>query len=399
MPYICLATSQIPSGVLQITDLTPNTSQRNSSIDPPGQTGYVRRVENDPVRVSRASSSGINNALSRGLAAYLAARVEPSGTQQASATVTLASVSAEDTVTIAGVVFTAKNGTAVTANQEFNMNSTDINDASSLVSAINHANAQTLITTALGTGAIAAANGGTAVVTLTLSTKGTGANIAAATLESSNGTRLAVSGARLALTVEIPTSAGYKNAADAIIARLDAGQALTLSDINTAISGSTKLGTTELTNANGAASVGTVEEVLGILAGRGFVLEAGEELFTTASTNPVWVGSTLKGSFSQTVLVSGSQWTNGEWRSVTLGGDEVEVEYKPIRYIVDSSALNISIEEGQLSVLSSGRVTLFPDSDLLGFIPSHSQKAANHVAETTPARIITVFDDSGNVLV
>ena len=46
MPYIVMKRSDIPDGVLQITDLTPNTSLRNSIYDPAGRTGYRRAFEN-----------------------------------------------------------------------------------------------------------------------------------------------------------------------------------------------------------------------------------------------------------------------------------------------------------------------------------------------------------------
>ena len=45
--YICMKRTDIPNGVLQITDLQPNVSQRNGSIDPPGQTKYINRLQND----------------------------------------------------------------------------------------------------------------------------------------------------------------------------------------------------------------------------------------------------------------------------------------------------------------------------------------------------------------
>ena len=44
MPYILMVRSDIPDGTFFVGDLTPNTSQRNGSIDPPGQTLYVNRV-------------------------------------------------------------------------------------------------------------------------------------------------------------------------------------------------------------------------------------------------------------------------------------------------------------------------------------------------------------------
>jgi len=41
LAYICLRRNDIPQGSLQITDLKPNTSQRNLIYDGVGQTGYV----------------------------------------------------------------------------------------------------------------------------------------------------------------------------------------------------------------------------------------------------------------------------------------------------------------------------------------------------------------------
>lgn len=105
----------------------------------------------------------------------------------ATGTVTCASVSAADTVTINGVVFTAVNGGTPGAN-EFDMSGTDTVDAASLAAAIN-ASASALVsnhvtaTSALG------------VVTLTAKNKGYPGN--AVTVATSNGTRLAPSGARL----------------------------------------------------------------------------------------------------------------------------------------------------------------------------------------------------------
>lgn len=104
---------------------------------------------------------------------------------KASGTVTLASVLANDTVTIDGVVLTAVSGTPA-ANQ-FDMSGSDTVDAVSFVAAV-AANA-TLASKVVATSALG-------VVTLTALTAGTAGN--SITLASSNGSRLAVSAARLA---------------------------------------------------------------------------------------------------------------------------------------------------------------------------------------------------------
>ena len=54
MPYICLARADLPNGTVQVVDLTPNSSQRSEPYDPPGQTRYVNRVQNNPVYFTAA---------------------------------------------------------------------------------------------------------------------------------------------------------------------------------------------------------------------------------------------------------------------------------------------------------------------------------------------------------
>jgi hypothetical protein len=59
MPYILMVRSDIPDGTFFVGDLTPNTSQRNGSIDPPGQTLYVNRV----VTGSGSGGNDVSNSL------------------------------------------------------------------------------------------------------------------------------------------------------------------------------------------------------------------------------------------------------------------------------------------------------------------------------------------------
>lgn len=75
MPYICQIREDIPEGVLQVLDLTPNTSQRNLIYEPAPQTKYVRRLQNDTVATSGADPI-VTAATYRGLAAYLIANVQ-----------------------------------------------------------------------------------------------------------------------------------------------------------------------------------------------------------------------------------------------------------------------------------------------------------------------------------
>lgn len=67
MPYICQTRDDIPNGILQVLDLLPNSSQRNLIYDPPGQTKYINRCQNETVGVTALATS----AEYKGLAAYL----------------------------------------------------------------------------------------------------------------------------------------------------------------------------------------------------------------------------------------------------------------------------------------------------------------------------------------
>jgi len=75
MPYICMIRTDIPEGILQVLDLTPNTSQRNLIYEPPGQTKYIRRLDNDTVAVA----SNVTQAEYTGLAAWLIDTIEDAG--------------------------------------------------------------------------------------------------------------------------------------------------------------------------------------------------------------------------------------------------------------------------------------------------------------------------------
>jgi hypothetical protein len=395
MPYICLATSLIPNGKLQITDLHPNTSQRNQSIDPPGQTKYVNRVQNDVVRFSTSTGKTLGVEDLKGLGAYLACRVKPANGATTS-TVTVASANVSDTVTIAGVVFTAQAGGANAELLQWNQNGSDASDASSLVAAINSVAGQAAIKAAVGNDIVlTASNGGipTAVVALAFYAVGDDVDFDAFTLATNNNTRLAKSASKVIPIKVLGTSTRYKAAADAIIARLDAGNSITLANVNSVLT--THFGGT--TTLSTSSSVGTLADVLDILSGRGFSVPGGTALFTTPTSDPTWVGGTNKGSFTSTVTTYGEEFERGEWRPSTLGGDALSVENKPIRSTVDSDAFQQSMLNGQLSKFAS-TITLFPDSDALPFIPTAYQPESRHKSETTLTRLITVYDEDGNVL-
>jgi len=78
MPFICKRRTDIPNGVLQITDFWPNGSQRNQSIDPqPQGPRYVSApVTNTVVLSSTGATQRYLKTAQSGLAAYLIANVQ-----------------------------------------------------------------------------------------------------------------------------------------------------------------------------------------------------------------------------------------------------------------------------------------------------------------------------------
>lgn len=82
MPYIAIRRTDIPNGVLQVLDLAPNTSNGSQTIEPPGQTKYLRNVQNDPVVTVGAGPITTVGSVN-GLAAYLIDRVENQAAGQA----------------------------------------------------------------------------------------------------------------------------------------------------------------------------------------------------------------------------------------------------------------------------------------------------------------------------
>lgn len=77
MPFICLRRTDIPNGTLQITDLWPNASQRNQSIDPQPQGPRYQSapVTNTVVLSSTGATQRFFATAQSGLAAYLVANV------------------------------------------------------------------------------------------------------------------------------------------------------------------------------------------------------------------------------------------------------------------------------------------------------------------------------------
>jgi hypothetical protein len=71
MPFIIMRRTDIPNGVLQVDDLKPNDSQRNYTLDPPGQSGYVRDVPTEVPVITTGAGPILTVRDSCGLGAYL----------------------------------------------------------------------------------------------------------------------------------------------------------------------------------------------------------------------------------------------------------------------------------------------------------------------------------------
>lgn len=418
MPYICLARSDIPDGTLQVTDLWPNTSLRNQSIDPPGQTRYFRRARNTPVNVSSVTglATSSNGRPLEGLSAYLADRVEAGGLAAERQTLTiLGGLPAGVTITIDGpngapVVFISVVGGANANNLEFNSVAgagSPTASAASLVAAINAAVSQALLEISIGGAAsgqtVTAANVGP-IVTITADVR-PGTNYLQTTLaESSAGVRVTLGGATLTRPATLWTTANVAAAANAILARVDAGQSLTLANINATLAG--VVASTALSSAGGSRSTGTVLDILSILAGRSYVLPSGSALVNVGLLPLVVAKTAALGSFLDSVQVFDSRMLQGEIRPLlpftkhpnqaASGGDTATPEHGPVRYSVDGDSLQASVLNGQLSRMQDSSVTLFPRNSAAFHGLAAFQNA--DVAQVNNARLVTVYADDGNLL-
>lgn len=148
MPYIMMKRSDIPAGTLQILDLEPNTSQRNLTIDGPGQTKYVNPVQNDPIVTTQPGGAGTPTLIHReayGLAAWIITNVNDGTGVAATGDITIAAgnVVATNSVQInasaiggPNLTFTFVAGAPAT-NTEVQVGGTNLISTANLVARIN----------------------------------------------------------------------------------------------------------------------------------------------------------------------------------------------------------------------------------------------------------------------
>ncbi|MDB4278120.1 hypothetical protein N9917_00690 [Deltaproteobacteria bacterium] len=302
MPYILLKQSTLAPGVLQNLDLRPNTSQRVFPYQTYGQTGYRHAVPNDLSTLT----AGLADQTARGLTAWFLSQVND-GTGAASAgTFTCVSAIATDSVTITTApVFTlvALSGARTSGGMDFDISGGDNATAADLADAINDDANWATIGVTRPVSAVAALN----VVTVTALSDGTAGDYVLA----QTGGTIAVVGMTGGVDADaLPNSDASDNADDVL--------GLLGYDVVTAAA------TMDLAAINGALTAGAitaaqVSEVLDILAGRNFVLEAG------ASVAP-----------------------GGVW---AIDGGAFDDEEAGFRRIYDSGALRISFGEARLSLI------------------------------------------------
>lgn len=87
MPFILMRRTDIPNGLIQVDDLKPNDSQRNYTLDPPGQSGYVRNIPINQTVTTVGAGPILTVGDAAGLAAYLIDNVEDSATTAITAAV------------------------------------------------------------------------------------------------------------------------------------------------------------------------------------------------------------------------------------------------------------------------------------------------------------------------
>jgi hypothetical protein len=271
MPYIIMKRDDVPAGILQVLDLDPNTSQRNYTLDPPGQTKYVDPVENDAVVTYQPAGIGTPILAYReayGLAAWFLTNVnDGSGTEATgSIIIALGNAAPGDTASVGtsvvggpNVTFMFVAGAPATATQ-VTIGATEDLTAAALTAAIN--NPVNGLTPYLS--AVAPGGGPPSPVDMTATTDGT----------AQNGFTIAVVGANLAVSGATFAGGVDSVALTAAEANTDALDVLTLlafGDLTAAA------GVLTLAAINGALTTGAITatqltQVLDILAGRRYYL-------------------------------------------------------------------------------------------------------------------------------
>ena len=182
--------------------------------------------------------------------------------------------------------------------------------------------------------------------------------------------------------------------ANAIIARLDAGLSMLVTDLNAIIQ--VKFAGSDF-DGTGSNSTGVLTDLLDILAGRGYQMPAG----SLKGTGGVW-SAVPTGSFTRSATIYGTGMNHGEIRPATMGGDTVQVEVRGIRETYVLMGHTTSVGASDLVCFSGGSPqisapTLWPASDQVPHYPWSMQGALTYPTVAN-ARVITIYDADGSVL-
>lgn len=319
MPYLILKRDDVPNGTLQVLDLFPNTSIRNSTVDPVGQTKFLRAPQNEaPVLTAGATAAAY-----AGLSAWFLDNVSDAGGTKATANVVVLAPAAlangdnftindgENSVTFEIKKFASHSVAAPRIAVDITAAATNTNVRDVIIARINGQVGFTLNVTA----AVAA------VATLTLTNNNT--NQPTTAQNATNAEAVADAGFTVANFAGATDSAGL-TAAEAIVNAQDVLDLVGYGDVNTAA------GAVTLAAINGAITTGRINAedvtpILQILAGRSYVVPAS----TAIETAGEFVGG--GGAFQDTTV--------------------------PFRKIYDGGPLRLSFAEGNLSKFTSDTFT------------------------------------------
>jgi len=326
MPHIVMKRSDIPRATLQVLDLQPNVSQRNPTIDPPGQNKYVNAPYNDVV-VTTGVGPVYMYTEARGLAAWFITNIDDGTGVQATGSFSIAAGNAApgdtvivNTVAVGGpnVTFTFVAGAPVLST-DVTVGGTEDISATNLANAINNAlNGLDVYVTAAAPG-----GGPPSPVNLTAVQPGTAANSIAI---SAVGANLSASGATLAggVNANALTAANANAIASGILTSLvrfgnlaTPAVACNLAGVNGIVAG--VVATAAITSTQ-------LIEILDILSGRYYVAPEGVQ------------------------VDSGSGFEVSPAVGTATGPRFVDPS---TRHTYDTGSLKISFGEGHLSVFSA----------------------------------------------
>lgn len=279
MPYIIMKRNDIPDGTLQVLDMEPNVSQRNLTLDPPGQTKYVNAVENDTV-VTTGTGPIVFHREARGLAAWFITNVNDGTGVAASGSYSIAAGNAADGDTLT-IDTTAVGGPSVVLTFRAAPATPDeiLIGGTEDASATNAANAINNPLNGLTPYVVAAAPGGGPPSSIDI----TAVNVGTA----GNSITLASSGANLTPAGPTALAGGADaNALTAADANANAAAVLALYAFGDLTSAA---GTLQLADINGALVTGTITatqypDVMSLLAGRKYVAPRGVQVDLDGST-------------------------------------------------------------------------------------------------------------------